>query len=133
MIETDGSPPQLTGLICDELLCQQYWYAGEIADEADVVWLKLAGTWYQLFFDAGVVHWREQETEPEVRDGADDGLLAYPLVDLAARFGLKGRVISDTSLVETSEGEAYSLAFQRTGTLIFVNLGDRTQIRFRRA
>ena len=132
MTVMDGTPPELTGSSCDELLCQQYWYAGELADEADVLWLKLAGKWYQLFFDAGVVHWRDQAGEPEVRVSSEDGLLAYPLVDLAARFGLNGRVVSDTSLVETDEGEAFSLVFDQAGTLTFVNLGDRTQIRYRR-
>ena len=133
MIEMDGSPPQLIDMNCEELLCQQYWYAGEMADEADVVWLKLAGRWYQLFFDSGVVHWREQEKGPEIGEGTVGDVLAYPLVDLGTRFGLKGRVVSGTSLVDTSEGEAYSLAFEQVGTLVFVNLGDRTQIRFRRA
>ena len=114
---------------CDELLCQQYWYAGELADEADVLWLKLKGKWYQLFFDAGVVHWREEEGEPETKASSENGLMAYPLVDLGAQFGLKGRVISDTSLTETEDGEAFSLAFREAGTLTFVNLGDRTQIR----
>ena len=132
MIETDGAPPPLTGSSCEALLCQQYWYAGELADEADVLWLKLAGQWYQLFFDAGVVHWCDQEGEPEAKPNSEDGLLSYPVVDLAARFGLKGRVISDTSLVETTQGEAFSLAFGQAGTLTFVNLGDRTEIRYRR-
>ena len=132
MIEIDGSPPQLAGSICDELLCQQYWYAGEMADEADVVWLKLAGNWYQLFFDAGVVHWRAQDHEPEMRAGSDDGLLAYPTVDLGAQLGLKGRVVREASVLQAAEGDAFSLAFQQAGTLTFINTGDRTQIRYRR-
>jgi len=132
MIEVEGAPPELKGCCCEELLCQQYWYAGGLADEADVIWLKLEGRWYQLFFDGGVVHWREQGGEPESRTGAQDGLLAYPLVDLAARFDLKGRIINDAAIEETTEGETLSLAFDQAGTLMFVNLGDRTLIRHRR-
>jgi len=131
MIEVDGAPPELKGCICEELLCQQYWYGGDLADEADVVWLKVRGGWHQLFFDAGVVHWRQQDGEPETSTGSEDGLLAYPVVDLAVRFALKGRVIRETSLEETTEGETFKLAFDQAGTLMFVNLGDRTQIRHR--
>jgi hypothetical protein len=129
MIEVDGAPPKLQGCCCEGLLCQQYWYGGELADEADVVWLKVGGRWHQLFFDGGVVHWRNHGAEPEARRGSPDGVLTYPMVDLAARYGLKDETIAYTSLAETTEGEIFSLAFEQAGTLMFVNLGDRTQIR----
>ena len=37
---------------------------------------------------------------------------------------------SSASMLAASEGEAFSLVFQEAGTLSFVNLGDRTQIRY---
>ena len=64
MLEIDGIPPKLTGQLCEELFCQQYWYQGKLAQEVDALFLKVNGHWHQLYFDAGIVFWRLQQEAP---------------------------------------------------------------------
>ena len=128
MIEVDGVQPDLAGTRCEELLCQQYWHEGELRDEADIVFLKIAGTWHQLYFDSGVVHWRRQEETPQYEPVGKDAVFSYPLVDLGSNFGVRDRLIDDCQIRETADGETVTLIFQQGATLSFINRGDSTGI-----
>jgi hypothetical protein len=130
MIEIDGEVPELEGQACEGLWCQQFWHRGEVADEADVVLIKLAGRWHELYFDGGVVHWREREGEPAGDEGSPPRVFSYPLVDLAKRYGLKGCRIASCGLHETPAGETLTLVFEAGGRLSFANQGDGTGIRY---
>ena len=35
-----GEPPQLSGRICTALICEQFWYQGELVSAANVIYLK---------------------------------------------------------------------------------------------
>ena len=131
MLKTDGAVPDLVGKRCDELLVQQFWQHGVLADAADVVWLKLDGLWYQLYLDAGVVHWRSARSPPQKRPEPADGVFRYPLTNLGGEIGLEGREIRGYRQSETEEGEILALDFGAAGTLELINRGDRTQVRHR--
>ncbi len=128
----DGSPPDLRGQVCEELLCQQYWYDGALADEADVVLLQVRGGWFQLCLDGGAVHWGSQPGEPVPRKSDTGTLFAYPLVDLGSRLGVRGHVISDWRVEDTEGGETVFLEFECGSTVQFVNQGDSTRVAFTR-
>lgn len=130
MIEIDGTPPPLAGRICEELLCQQYWQKGRLADEADVVLLKCDGVWHQLYLDGGMVHWAPQAGEPETRRPSGNGIFSYPLEDFGARFKVRGEVIDGYRVEETEGGEIVSLQFTSGATVQFTNRGDNTSIDF---
>ena len=57
MLEINGIPPKLTNQECEELICQQYWYLGKLAQEVDALSLKVNGRWHQLYFEAEKVKW----------------------------------------------------------------------------
>jgi len=46
MLKIDGIPPRLTNQVCEELLCQQYFYRGQLQQEVDVLQLKVNGRWH---------------------------------------------------------------------------------------
>ncbi|MET0116583.1 MAG: hypothetical protein ABW090_04100 [Sedimenticola sp.] len=131
MITINGRQPDLSGATCEELLCQQYIHNGQLEDEADVVFLKIAGQWHQLYFDGGVVHWRMQDDEPEQRVVAEDDVFSYPLVDLGDSYGIKGQMFSDCQVMETDDGETVTLTFETGSQLLFQNIGDSTAIGFK--
>lgn len=131
MLKTDGEVPDLLGRRCDRLLVQQFWQHGVLADAADVVWLNLDGLWYQLYLDAGVVHWRAQQAPPRQRSDSEDGIFRYPLLDLGGETGLEGRRIHGFRLRETEDGETLVLDFGPAGTVELINRGDATQVRHR--
>ena len=128
MIKIDGLQPDLNGTKCEELFCQQYLHKGQLEDEADVVLLKIADEWHQLYFDAGVVHWRVQDERPEPRRVDDDAVFSYPMVDLGSKFGVRGQMISACQVIETKDGETVSLLFEEGAKIQFVNHGDSTII-----
>jgi hypothetical protein len=131
MLKIDGVPPQLEGQLCEELLCQQYWHKGRLEDEADVVLLKVADVWHQLYFDDGVVHWATQDEELGPGGDERDGMFAYPIVDLGADLGVRGQRIAGCATEDTGEGERVTLFFDNGPRVDFVNRGDRTSIRHR--
>ena len=131
MLETDGVVPDLVGRRCDELLVQQFWQHGVLADAADVVWLKLDGLWHQIYLDAGTVHWRSQQAPPQQEPDSADGVFHYSLVDLGGETGLAGREIRAYRLCETEDGETLVFEFGSAGSLELINRGDATQVRHR--
>jgi hypothetical protein len=128
VLRIDGTPPRLRRQACEELLCQQYWHRGRLEDEADVVLLKVEGAWYQLYFDAGVVHWARQEGGPAPRAAQRNEPFAYPLVDLGAELGVRGKVIAECVSEETEVGERLTLRFVSGLAISFSNTGDRTTV-----
>ena len=67
--------PDVRHQVCNALLVQEYWYRGELVDEANVLFLRLDGdSWHRFFIDAGIVFWKTVEA-PDV-PGQDQRLLA---------------------------------------------------------
>ena len=131
MIKIDGRHPDLSGIECEELICQQYHHNGRLNDEADVVFLKFSGAWHQLYFDGGVVHWRLQSDAPQQREADSSGVFSYPLVNLGESYGIRGQKISPCQVMETSDGETLTLQFETGAWLQFKNSGDTTQVHFK--
>lgn len=128
MLEIDGIPPVLIGHTCEALICQQYWYKGELGDEADVVFLKVDGHWYQLYFDNGILFWRTRNEAP-VPSAEDDGVFSFPLIDLGMEYGIQGGKISNSVCEEILQGAKVTIDFAQHGIVEIVNAGDKTSIR----
>ena len=89
MLETNGIPPLLTNQLCEELLCQQYWYQGKLVQEVDVLLLKVNGRWHQLYFDEGIVFWRLQQQAPVAVEQQAGDPFSYPLIDIRDKISIK--------------------------------------------
>ena len=130
MLETNGIPPLLTNQLCEELLCQQYWYQGKLVQEVDVLLLKVNGRWHQLYFDEGIVFWRLQQQAPVAVEQQAGDPFAYPLIDLGDKFAIKGGVIIDCITEPLVEGARVSLVFEDKGSLIITHSENRTRLQF---
>ena len=129
MLEFNGSQPFLCGVVIQSLLCQEYWYNGSLDQPANIVYLQVRDVWHRLYFDCGVIFWRDDGEEgmiwgDEITDGGE-----FRTIDLAQRFDLGGRTITccDSETVD-EYGSKVTFQFDGGGALSFVNVDDRTVI-----
>src|SRR5947209_6336025 len=90
--QIDGPVPHLAGKVCEGLFAWQLSYCGEVIDSAHLVFLKVAGQWYQFYLDYECAYWQTISDLPAVHLFQDDKL-SFELVDLLADFGLNGEII----------------------------------------
>jgi hypothetical protein len=93
MPEIVGTIPDLIGSACEALVVQEYWYRGELHDEAIVLFLKPADRpWQRVFFDSGILFWKEVDS-PDAYETTTADEYHYPQIDLTARHDLAGKEI----------------------------------------
>ena len=130
MLKTDGIPPRLEGQDLQELICQQYWYNDRLEQEADVIYLKVNGHWHQLYFENGVIFWRNMDESPTAFEQKAGDPFKYPFVDLAEKHDLKDHTIKEYLAEVIPDGARISLTFDRRGTLMFIDREDKTTLMF---
>lgn len=130
MLEINGIPPRLTQRLCEELICQQYWYHGKLAQEVDVLFIKVNWRWYQLYFDAGIVFWRTQQEAPTPVMQMAGSPFAYPLIDIGEKYEVKDSFISDCITEPLAEGARVTLVFEEKGSLIITHNENKTRLQF---
>ena len=130
MIKTDGIPPKLTGHICEELLCQQYWYHGRLEKEVDVLFIKADQRWHQLYFENGVIFWRPQSEPPVPYQHKEEDPFRYPLLDLGEQHGIKGQLITDCTNEPMIEGAKITLFFESSGKIVLIHQDNQTHIQY---
>jgi hypothetical protein len=133
MLEIDGIPPRLTNQLCEELLCQQYWYQGKLAQEVDALFLKVNGRWHQLYFDTGIVFWRIQQEAPVLIEQQAGAPFAYPLIDIGEQFAIKDCIITECITEPLVEGARVTLVFEDKGSLFITHSDNRTRLQFNKS
>jgi hypothetical protein len=114
--------PDLEGQVCTGLLAQEYWYRGELVDEATVLFLRLdEPVWHRLVIDAGVVFWKTVEMPDRPPDYEDHSCRH---VDIAGQHGLAGRRLSAIETIDLPGGGALRLRFEG-GTSVVLHKHDR--------
>jgi hypothetical protein len=85
---------------CEEFRVQELWFEGRLADEWNVLFLKLRSGWVRFFFDAGVFFWkRESPVLPEKHEQNE-----YRLVRPEIAQVVEGRIILAASFSRLSSG-----------------------------
>jgi hypothetical protein len=91
-LQISGEPPTLENVRCDALVCEQYWYQGDLHEPANVIYLQVGDTWHRLAFDSSILFWGTQD-EPPVPYVMPEIEAEARLDDLGARLDLAGRVL----------------------------------------
>ena len=100
--------PEVTGRVCHALLLQAHYYRGQLVNEANVLFLRLAeGPWHRIFIEAGVVFWQMVDS----LDSPDQDRHHYTLTDLGAVHGLVGRRLVDVTTADVPAGGELRLLF----------------------
>jgi hypothetical protein len=128
-LEIIGNPPELAGRRCEEILCQEYWHEGKLLEPVNAVFLKFGETWHRLCFDFGIVFWRSGNERPK-GFSAPEFMANYPIVDLAGKHQVKGKILDCYVSSAIPEGSQVSFRFCSGEVLTFRNIGDLTDYCF---
>jgi hypothetical protein len=126
-LDIHGHPPSFESVRCDELLCQQYWYQGELCEPANVVYLRAGPTWHRLVLHYGIVFWSSQEDEPQ-SGGIPEIGAEYRLDDIGTRLDLAGRVVESYEASAVAGGVQVCFRFEGGRKITFQNIGHTTTI-----
>jgi hypothetical protein len=108
MLVYRAAPPDITGAVCDALLVQAHYYRGQLVNEANVLFLRLAeGPWQRIFIEAGVVFWQTVDA----LDSPDQDRHHYTLTDLGAVHDLVGQRLVDVGIADVPSGGELRLRF----------------------
>jgi len=125
VLEFHDPIPDVREQVCDALLVKEYWYRGELASEANVLFLRLNDVWHRFFIDAGVVFWKTVEAPDPPADEAEH---SFRLTDIGAGHGLMGRRLSAIEAIDLPGGGALRLAFEGGPTIILNNQNDASRL-----
>ncbi|MBC7529621.1 MAG: hypothetical protein H7308_19000 [Chthonomonadaceae bacterium] len=122
--------PDLAGCVCTALLCQQFWYRGELSADANVVFLETDGQqWHRFSIDAGEVFWR-LVASPDLIETSSEDEFHYPHVEIGEGLNLIGKRITGISLVREERKTSLVLAFSDNSQLCLHNEQDISRLEF---
>ncbi|HKO92440.1 MAG TPA: hypothetical protein VJU61_14865 [Polyangiaceae bacterium] len=125
--EVHGKPPLLAAQLCEELLCEQYWYQGALAEPANVIHLRFASEWHRLCFDYGAIFWRLESERPAPYTMPE--LQAETKLDnLGARLDLAGRALHAYESRVILGGSEVEFRFEGGVKVVFRNVDDHTAV-----
>lgn len=130
-LDINGEPPFLDDQRLDELKVQSFWYNGVLEEEANVIFLKVAGKWHRLYFDCGIIFWRPETKGPkEFNFINDDGSeSSFPVINLGADRRLVGKIIESYTMEAIEGGSKVDFTFEGGEVINFINIDDITTIR----
>ena len=119
------APPEVTGAVCDALLVQAHYYRGQLVNEANVLFLRLAeGPWHRIFIEAGVVFWQTVDA----LDSPDQDRHHYTLTDLGAIHRLVGRRLVDVTTADVPSGGELRLLFSGSACVSLRHVDGRSRV-----
>ena len=119
--------PDVTGEVCAALLVQAHYYRGQLVNEANVLFLRLAeGPWHRIFIEAGVVFWQTVDA----LDSPDQDRHHYTLTDLGAVHGLVGKRLVDVTTADVPSGGELRLQFEGDVCVSVRHVDGRSQVVF---
>ncbi|OHX35991.1 hypothetical protein BJL95_02825 [Methylomonas sp. LWB] len=127
-LSVNGEWPDLKTKVIEKLIAQEYWYQGKLEEAANVIWLKISGKWYRLYFDYGIVFWRESNETPHYVKPEASGDYDYPLNDLTEKCDLSGKAIESCEGSVITGGSQVVFKFENGKIIKFKNIDDFTSI-----
>jgi hypothetical protein len=122
-VEVFGSPQDHIGQAVQAVVVEAFVYKGQLVSSANVLFLKLSGTWYRAAIDAGTFHWRIQGEAPAPWSVPEEGW-SYPHKDLGQEFGLAASVLSSVNLSEQGNSVRAEFCFCNGRRLVLFNASD---------
>jgi hypothetical protein len=126
--QLNGQPPQLSGKICEGFLCESFVYDGKLEATANVTYLRFGGTWYRLYFEPGLIFWREAATDPREWSVSEEGW-TYPHSDVAQLAGVLGEVLECYDMEADSSSARVYFHFRNGRHILIEDDNDNSNFR----
>lgn len=124
-LEINGTPPELTGLVCDSFICESFAYDGEVIATANVSHISFGGQRYRAYFDCGIIFWRASSTPPEPWADAEEGWNC-PHTDVGVLAGVVGVTLSSCVMAPTETGSTIVFHFANGVQIKLEDVNDET-------
>ncbi len=124
-----GSPSPLLGAALQDLIAESFVDHGTVVSTANVVYLKTNDSWFKLALDAGTVHWRAMDQDPEPWAVPEMGW-EYPHSAVGRNHALLGQVITDVRTTTSDMEAKVEFVFAGGVRLVLVNRDDLTTLQF---
>ncbi|WP_133178656.1 hypothetical protein [Shewanella decolorationis] len=128
-LEVNGHWPKVENNQLQELIIQEFWYDGVLEEPVNVAYLKVSNLWYKLYFDCGIVFWRQGHEGLEDELASRNKDTEYPIKDLAEELGIKGSEITSCSGKVILEGSEVELKIKGHKALVFQCINDVTTVK----
>ncbi|MBL8206549.1 MAG: hypothetical protein JNM09_20105 [Blastocatellia bacterium] len=128
-IDTNGTPPLLAGRACEVFICEGLCLDGQIVETAHVTYLKFDGHWTRLYFEPGVIFWRDgQPTLTQFSDAEHTAI--YPNNDVGLRAGVIGQTLLNYAIQPTEDGCQVIFSFTNGRAIELICNGEFTDYNF---
>jgi hypothetical protein len=118
--------PNVAGERCEALLLQAHYYRGQLVNEANALFLRLAGSdrWHRIFIEAEVVFWHTVDG----LDSPDGDRHHYTVTDLGAAHGLVGKPLTALTTADLPSGGELRLHFAGDVRVSFRHVDGRSRV-----
>jgi len=115
--------PDLKGSICTALVRQEYWYQGELDEQAHILYLQVDNIqWHRFLIDQPVLFWKVVNSPDEWNTKPNDEY-HYPQYEIAASSGLYGRVIEGMEISDEPTNSRLQIRFSGGARLVLQSEG----------
>lgn len=124
-LEINGTPPDLTGLVCDSFICESFTCDGRVIASANVSHISFGDRRYRAYFDCGIIFWRSSSTPPEPWSDSEEGWNC-PHIDIGALAGVVGVALSGYLMAPTVTGSVIAFHFENGVQIKLEDVNDET-------
>jgi hypothetical protein len=122
-IDTYGDPQSCLGQQVQSVVVEAFVCKGQLVSSANVLFLKLSGSWYRAAIDAGTFHWRLQAKTPEPWFVPEEGW-SYPHTDLGQQYSLAGSALSRVNVSGQGNSVRVEFSFSSGRRVVLFNGND---------
>ena len=125
-LEINGKFPDFEQKELSELICEQFWYDGVLEDSANVVYLCVDNSWFRLYFDCGIIFWRDHSLAPEPYSYFDKNgsKVEFRVQNLLTEIGVESCLIVRVEATEIEGGSMIKLVLSSGAVIEFKNVAD---------
>ena len=125
-LEINGKFPDFEQRVLSGLICEQFWYDSVLEDSANVVYLRVDNCWFKLYFDCGIIFWREQSSVPTPYSYFDNNgsKVETRLQNLLTEIGAESCLVVSVEAREIVGGSMVKLSLSTGAVIEFKNVAD---------
>lgn len=124
-LEINGKFPHIEQKELSGLICEQFWFDGELKDSANVVHLCVDNNWFRFYFDCGIIFWREQSSAPTPYSYFDNGSkVEMRLQNLLTEIGVESCLVVSVEAREIAGGSMVKFSLGTGASIEFKNVAD---------
>ncbi len=124
-LEINGVWPVLESGMLEELLCSEMWYQGKVEESANVIYIKVNGSWHRLYFDYGIIFWRKDKEGPK-EYAMPEYESHFNVVDVGRKYNLVNNLIESVVGHVLPKGSEIIFRLANEKTITFSNIEDNT-------